>query len=91
MKKKQLEVPRHNQELGEIKFPRSQAQADYKIEKKEIKRKDGTSFFKKSTTTNDEKISDACVQIFQQSNLALEFNYDELRRKAEDELLPQFN
>ena len=88
--KNQLKVSRSNQELGEIKFPRSQAQADYRIEKKEIKRKDGSSFFKKTTTANDEKISDACIQIFQKSNLALEFNYDELRKKAEKELSPQF-
>lgn len=90
MDKKQLEISKHNQQLGEIKFPRSQAQADYKIAKKEVKRKDGTVFYKKTTTTNDEKISDACVQIFQQSSLAQEFDYDKLRQKAEEVLFPRF-
>jgi hypothetical protein len=90
MDKKQLEVSKNNRQLGEIKFPRSQAQADYKIEKKEVRRKDGTVFYKKVTTTNDEKISDACVQIFQQSSLAQDFDYKLLREKAEKVLFPKF-
>ena len=72
MDKNKLEV--NNNDFGIIKFPRNQAQADYKISKKKIIRKDGTVFYKKTTTTNDEKISDACIQIFQQSNLAKDFD-----------------
>ena len=86
--KTKLDIDSH--ELGVIKFPRGQAQADYKISKKKIIRKDGTSFFKKTTTTNDEKISDACIQIFQQSSLAKTFDYDILRIEAENEMLPKF-
>lgn len=78
-------------QIGEIRFPRSQAQADYKIEKKKVVRRDGTVFYKKTTTTNDEKIADACVQIFQQSSLAKEFDYDNLRENAIKNLLPRFN
>lgn len=89
-KRKELDISDYNKELGVIKFPRSQAQADYKISKKKITRKDGTFFYKKTTTTNDEKIADACVQIFQQSNLALEFDYEKLREKAESSLLNKF-
>ena len=88
MDKNKLEV--NNNDFGIIKFPRNQAQADYKISKKKIIRKDGTVFYKKTTTTNDEKISDACIQIFQQSNLAKDFDYDILRTKAENELHPKF-
>ncbi len=88
MNKTKLDIDSH--ELGVIKFPRGQAQADYKISKKKIIRKDGTSFFKKTTTTNDEKISDACIQIFQQSSLAKTFDYDILRIEAENEMLPKF-
>jgi hypothetical protein len=89
-KRKELDISDYNKELGVIKFPRSQAQADYKISKKKIIRKDGTFFYKKTTTTNDEKIADACVQIFQQSNLALEFDYEKLREKAEGSLFNKF-
>ncbi len=89
MDKKDLNID-NNIDFGIIKFPRSQAQADYKISKKKITRKDGTVFYKKTTTTNDEKISDACIQIFQQSTLAKEFDYDTLRIRAEEYLLPRF-
>lgn len=89
MNRNQLDIDR-NSNLGTIKFPRSQAQADYKISKKKIVRKDGTVFYKKTTTTNDEKISDACIQIFQQSSLSKEFDYNDLREKAEETLFPKF-
>jgi len=89
MKKKHLNISNNN-DFGVIKFPRNQAQADYTIDKKKVVRKDGTVFYKKTTTTNDEKITDACVQIFQQSSLATEFDYDNLRRKAEKDLFPKF-
>ena len=90
MDKKKRELSGYNNEMGVIKFPRFQAQADYKIAKKKITRKDGTTFYKKTTTTNDEKIADACVQIFQQSRLALDFDYEKLRDKAEKNLTPRF-
>lgn len=89
-KRTELEVSDYDKDLGVIKFPRSQAQADYKITKKKVVRKDGTFFYKKTTTTNDEKIADACVQIFQKSSLATEFDYDVLRDKAEKNLNPKF-
>lgn len=89
-KRTELEVSDYDKDLGVIKFPRSQAQADYKITKKKVVRKDGTFFYKKTTTTNDEKIADACVQIFQKSSLATEFDYDVLREKAEKNLNPKF-
>lgn len=89
-KRIELEVSDNDVELGVIKFPRTQAQADYKITKKKIVRKDGTFFYKKTTTTNDEKISDTCVDIFQKSSLATEFDYDILREKAEKHLNPKF-
>ncbi len=90
MEKKHLDIATKNNDLGVIKFPRNQAQADYTIDKKKVVRKDGTVFYKKTTTTNDEKITDACIQIFQQSSLAMEFDYDNLRTKAEKDLLPKF-
>jgi hypothetical protein len=76
---------------GTIKFPRLQAQADYHIEQKEITKSDGTKVFKKTTTLNDEKIADTCTQIFQESTLAKDINYVELRDKAIEDLSKDFD
>lgn len=76
--------------LGFIRYPRNQAQADFIIPKRKIDLGDGKFVYKKITTIADEKIADACIQTFQQSNLSKNFDYKEMRILAENKLDDRF-
>ena len=76
--------------LGFIRYPRNQAQADFIIPKRKIDLGDGKVVYKKITTIADEKIADACIQTFQQSNLSKNFDYKEMRVLAENKLEARF-
>ena len=65
-----------------IKVSRFMAQADFEIETKESKDKNGKIRTKKTATPNDEKIADTCIEIFQQSDWDKKLNYEDLRKKA---------
>lgn len=80
----------NKEHLGTIRYPRSQAQADFHILKRKVIQGDGTIVYKKTTTIADEKIADACIQTFQQSNLSKNFDYKEMRELAEKKLDERF-
>jgi len=82
-----------SKELGLIKVPRLYAQADIRIPEKyriPIKRKNGEVVYKNPINIIDEKIADTCIQVFQNSDLAKEFDYKKLRAEAENALEEKF-
>ena len=79
-----------------IRISNKQAQADYSVTKTKKKTSDGKTVYKKNTTTNDEKLADTCIEIFQNSNIEQKINLDNIKRdaytyieKAEDDLTPK--
>jgi hypothetical protein len=88
---KLLIINNHHSPDGEIRYPRQQAQANLTIKKRIIKDKNGREVQRRVTTPNDEKIADTCTQIFQESNLAKEFDYTALREMALTQLEERFN
>lgn len=82
-----------SKESESIKVPRLYAQADIKIPEKfkiPITRKNGEVFYKNTININDEKIADTCFQVFQNSDLAKDFEYRKLRADAENALKGKF-
>jgi len=73
-----IEVINNN---GKIRIPNKQAQADVTVIKTE-KTVGGKTIYKKATTTNDEKIADTCIEIFQNANLEKHINLDAIKEKA---------
>lgn len=87
-------VHQKKQGLGTIRVPRLYAQEDIRIPEKHkipVVKKNGEIIYKSPITINDEKIADTCIQIFQQSDLAKEYSYDILRKKALENLEEKFN
>lgn len=83
----------HSKESELIKVPRLYAQADISIPdqfKIPIVRKNGEVVYKTAININDEKITDTCFQIFQNSSLAKDFEYKKLRTEAENALEEKF-
>ena len=58
------------QSSGKFRISNKQAQADYTLIKTK-KNHNGKIVYKKSATTNDEKIADTCVEIFQNSSIEI--------------------
>ena len=65
-----------------IRISNKQALADYSETKTKKKTSDGKTVYKKNTTTNDEKIADTCIEIFQNSNIEQKINLDNIKRDA---------
>lgn len=74
----------------EIRVRRDHAQANYRIPKRKYK-VGGKTVMRKETTTNDEKIADTCIELFQNSEIAQQFDYSTLHERALEALEPRFS
>lgn len=84
-----LDVQNHRS--GKIRISNRQAQADYSVVKTEKRSKNGnTTYYKKSTTVNDEKIADTCIEIFQNSNVDKMLGLDEMKEETVNQVLALF-
>lgn len=91
MKEIKLEYIKKNSDV--IRVPRLYAQANITIPKEskiEIIDKNGNRFYRSNITINDEKIIDSCFYLFQNSNVAKTYQYDNLRREAIESLSSRF-
>lgn len=80
-----IEHIKTNDTSGKFRIPNKQAQADYTLIKTKQNRKGGIVYVK-SATTNDEKIADTCVEIFQNSGIDKMINLLELKKETLSEI-----
>lgn len=73
------------QSSGKFRISNKQAQADYTLIKTK-KNHNGKIVYKKSATTNDEKIADTCVEIFQNSSIEKMINLKDIKKETIDEV-----
>lgn len=70
---------------GKFRISNKQAQADYTLVKT-YKNVNGATVYKKSATTNDEKIADTCVEIFQNSNIESMIDIKNIKKETMEEV-----